>query len=600
MYSACKRATAVFQKLIMLLLIVGLALPGKVYSQVKVGCNQITPEMGFTVSSVIVKSRWMPKALQEKVEAMIGVGEPFDPLRVEAAMVFVRNELIKGEEKFVVQLVGSTSVLFITPDICDVSDDTHPRQAAIVIRPFYLRIDLYNVGDNILPVPRTGKPTFYSKVPKLLLAATPFLGLTNDRLYGTSATVETSTDLLHLPAALKSTKDAKRFKLMLDLNARKSITELFNALGASLKLDHPVYINKGIGWNIGVQYVRELQPLGKGDYSLSLTRFFAAVNGNLKHSLLNKYTAGVAVSILKNRFQITKDSVFKNWETGYEFHAISDGHIGKGFSRMGLWFNAGVPKNNSNAKAYQRLAWRWGYAVTLGKTHNTAEIEANCNLGYSWGVVPLYNQFYAGNTLSNFLYTPLKSVKFQTFPEGPVLRSLGEREGGFKTSPDIISGGNAYWNVNLSISIPVAKWSVPLIPDIVIDEETGSTARRKIKGQVNFAQSLIQMDLVDNQGLSEEAADAEAERIVNKDIRPAINYLADRANVYSIKPMLFFDVAQVNKRQVGNKLWGAAGAGLQLNIVNAKLEIGYMHTLFPQRDGSKGNFLFRFTVQDFY
>ena len=76
MCTAHKSVTAFFRKLIILFFLFCISLPGKVYCQVKVGCNQITPEMGFTVRSVIVKSRWMPKALQEKVEAMIGVGEP--------------------------------------------------------------------------------------------------------------------------------------------------------------------------------------------------------------------------------------------------------------------------------------------------------------------------------------------------------------------------------------------------------------------------------------------------------------------------------------------------------------------------------------------
>jgi hypothetical protein len=108
------------------------------------------------------------------------------------------------------------------------------------------------------------------------------------------------------------------------------------------------------------------------------------------------------------------------------------------------------------------------------------------------------------------------------------------------------------------------------------------------------------MDLVDNRGFSEEKAEAEAERIIEKDIRPAINYLADRANVYSIKPALFFDIAQMHKRVIGDKTWAAAGAGLQVNIVNARLDIGYIHTLFPKADASKGNLVLRFIVQDLF
>ncbi|MBK7432644.1 MAG: hypothetical protein IPI66_01310 [Chitinophagaceae bacterium] len=108
------------------------------------------------------------------------------------------------------------------------------------------------------------------------------------------------------------------------------------------------------------------------------------------------------------------------------------------------------------------------------------------------------------------------------------------------------------------------------------------------------------MDLVDRVGLSEEKADEEATRIVNKEIRPAINYIADRANVYSFKPLLFFDLAQVSAPNAGSRFWGAAGAGIQLNIVNARLDIGYIHTLFPATERRTGNIILRFTVQDVF
>ncbi len=594
-FRVCDRAW-----MVMVLLPVLVLFNKKADGQAKVGCNEITVDMGYTIRSVTIKGRWVPAALQRNIEAMVGVGQAFDPAKVATAQEMVRTEIIKGEELYVVRLIGSTSVLFITSDICDVSDETHPKQAGIVIKPFYLRIDLYNIGDNILPVPRTAKPTFYTKVPGLLLAAAPLFALTSDRQYGPSANLQTNTDLLHLPGALQSDKDSKKMNLFLQLGARKSISNLFNEWGAGLQLNHPVYTDTGTGWNIGFRYTSAIQPLGKSDYRFEHLKFLAGISGNGRSVFLNKYALGGAVSFMQNRFDVAPNARSTNRENRYQFHALGDGHAGHGFNRMGIWFNAGVPHSNSGLKSYQQLAGRLGYSVTLGQTHNNVDLEINGGLGYTWGTAPAYNQFYVGNERSGFLYSNLKSEQLQTFPGGPVIRSLGEQEGGFNTSSGLVSGGSSYWHLNLNFSVPIARWSSPLIPDIVIDEETGSTARRKIKGQVNFAKSLIQIDLVDNHGFSEEAADSAAERIIAKDIRPAINYLADRANVYSIKPVLYFDLAQLNKHGLENKLWGAAGAGLQLNIVNAKLDLGYMQTLFPFSDKSKGNFLLRFTVQDFY
>ncbi len=567
--------------------------------QERSNCGMITTGMGFTVRSVIVKGRWISDAVQREVERMAGIGEVFSSDNLSNAMTLVRSELIKGEERYVVQLVGATSVLLVTADVCDVSDSLHPKQAEIVIRPFYLRIDLYNTGDNILPVPRTARPTFYEHVPAALLATAPRLSLTNDRRFGAAAALQTSTDLLHLPNSMKSNRDSKRFNLLLGLNVRKSIDNAFYTMGAGLVFEHPVYHDTSIGWRLAVNYTGSRDPLGDGDNKTGTMKISGAIQGNLPSLILNKYAVGASAVFSNNEVNMAFLRV-KVKENSYVFNVIADGKIGTGFSRIGLWFGAGVPKINGTNTNYQRLAGRINYGIVLGRTHNNFDLETSVGLGINWGAVPVYNQFYSGNSFSNFLNMDLKSEQMQAFPAGPLLRSLGEKEGSFTTAPGLNNGGNRYWNLNLSLSFPVSGWARPLIPDIVIDEETGSTARRKIKGLVGFAKSFIQLDLTDNRGLTDEAAEKKADRIVNKDIRPAINYLADRANVYSIKPVLLFDLAQLAKRGYVDKMWIAGGAGIQLNIVTAKFDFGYMQTLAPSADRSKGNFVVRFTVQNFY
>jgi hypothetical protein len=104
----------VFRKLIMLLLLFCVTLISKVSGQSKVDCDQITAEMGFTLRSVIIKGRWVSKELQTKVEEAVGIGKPFDPSTLSRALELVRTELINEEEHFAIQLIGSTSVLFIS------------------------------------------------------------------------------------------------------------------------------------------------------------------------------------------------------------------------------------------------------------------------------------------------------------------------------------------------------------------------------------------------------------------------------------------------------------------------------------------------------
>ncbi len=235
------------------------------------------------------------------------------------------------------------------------------------------------------------------------------------------------------------------------------------------------------------------------------------------------------------------------------------------------------------------------------KTSYSLDVETILSSGYTWGTPPVYSEFFAGNTAAHFLYAPIHSADNSSFPEGPVIRSLGEKEGGLVSASNTLVGGTSYWGLNLNFSIPISKWAHPLIPDIVIQEDPHPiTIRGAIKGQVTTAKSFIANDLALNGGLSDDAADAAAEKIVNKDIKPTINYLADRANIYSIKPEIFFDLGQINKRNADNKIWTAAGAGLQINIVNARLEFGYIQTLLPKIDAGKGNFLVRFSVQNFF
>ncbi len=556
--------------------------------------------MNYTVSSVKITGRWVSKELQLKVEQIVGLGQLFDPGEISTAQELIRNEIIKGEEEFAIKLLGSTSVLYITSNVCPVSDSSGLKNVQVIIRPYYLRIDLYNIGNNILPIPRTAKPTFYKEVPALILATSPFVGIVNDRRFGTYGYLQTSTDLLHIPGIYKPSANVKKNLLNLDVNFRKSFTSSFYNIAGALKFIHPVSFDKGVGWNLGFVYAKSLQPLDIINYENGLANIFASVNGTGKIFFLDKYTISVGARFSQNKYSVL-NTKYQNPETGYDFNALGDGRLGNGLARLGVWFNAGVPKKDINLKPYQRVAGKLGYAVPLGRGHNNVDMETTAGFGYTWGAPPAYSAYFAGNATPDFLYTPLHSFPNMAFPGGPVIRSLGEKEGGLFAASNSVSGGTMYWGFNLNFSIPIAKWARPLIPDIVIQEEPRRiTMRSAIKGQVTTARSFIADDLALNGGLSDDAADSAADRIVNRDIKPTIDYLADRANIYSIKPIVFFDLGEINKRNTVDKIWSAAGAGLQINIVNSRLDIGYIQTLFPKSDASKGNFLLRFSVQNFY
>ncbi len=126
--------------------------------------------------------------------------------------------------------------------------------------------------------------------------------------------------------------------------------------------------------------------------------------------------------------------------------------------------------------------------------------------------------------------------------------------------------------------------------------------RRALKGQVGTAKSAILDDLVATGGYPDNAAtEAMADRIVDRDIRPALNYLADRANVYAVKPMWLVDIAGLSSRTLSQRAtWTAVGPGLQLTVVNARLQVGYLHTIFSGSNQAGGSFFVRLTIQNFF
>jgi hypothetical protein len=142
-------------------LIVSLAFSDKAHAQIPVPCNEITGKMGFTVRSVKIKGRWVPQKLQERVETIVGVGGRFSPTVVNPAIVEVRKALTEGENDLAQNDLsrGASSILYIIGDACDVSDDANPKQVEIIIRPYYVRVDLLNVGNNVLPIPHVNSPT---------------------------------------------------------------------------------------------------------------------------------------------------------------------------------------------------------------------------------------------------------------------------------------------------------------------------------------------------------------------------------------------------------------------------------------------------------
>lgn len=566
-------------------------------------CDSITKEMNYTVKSVTIAARWVSKELQAKVEQTIGVGQLFDPANVFLAMDLVKDEINKNEARFSVRLLGSIGVFYNTAArTCPGEADPERKEISIVIKPFYLRIDLYNIGNSTLPIPRTAKPTFYKNVPALMLATAPIVNFINDSRSGASFKIQTQTDLLHLGSIKRNNDSSFINQLNLGLDLQKSATEPFYDFNGALQFSHPVYTDKGLGWNIGVIYAERYQPLLENENKSSQLKVFGSISGNGNRSFFRKYLASAGVLFSKYNYKVLNNTMGQD-ETIYNINAVTDGRVANGFTRLGIWFNAAVPKNN-NALSYQRIAGRLGYAVPLGPGHNAVELETIASAGYTWKTPGPYNEFVAGNSSFNFLYTGMQSFNAVHFPEGPVIRSLGEKTGGIPVTTNTTFGGTSYWGLNFNISIPVRKWARALIPDVDVRINKNDTCpglQCKVRNAWRQSIASIAFDLAMNDPtLSDSAATQAATKQLEKDVAPPLRYIADRANIYSVKPLVLVDIGEIYNRKLSNQLWLATGIGLQINVVIARLDIGYMHTLAPGVGAGKGNFLVRMSFQNFY
>jgi hypothetical protein len=559
-------------------------------AQANLACNQITKDMNFSVRSVKIEGRWVPKSLQEKVEQIVGVGKQYSAKTTNDAREIIKTQLKQQQD---VELTnGKYVVSYIDSDTCDVSTEAHPNQVDIIFHPYYVQVNLINIGDNILPIPRVNTPTFSLGVPPAFLAANPIISISNDRSYGVSLNLKIKTNLLDLSPDPNPDSTNQKEALNSILDARRSLSQPFYNINIGLDYSRPDITGK-ITPIFAITYSNQFIPLGEGTNWRERIQIEGGIQQKLDRSLIKTYAVGGSVRFSENSYTPSSSNFIKNSETGLNIYAIGDSRIGDGFARFGVWADGGFPSQSSS---YQRLAAQGAYSTEIGTGHETVGLEVMAGSGYAWGNTPEYSRFFGGSSATDFLYEPLNSARVKAFPSGPMLRSFGEQQAGLRGTNGLVSGGNFYWNLNLKLAFPIAGWSQPLIPNIV--DENGKTLHSRIKGQFNGASNTLIEKFI-KEGDSEDEAIAKTRALFDNEITPTINYLTDRANIYSVKPILLLDVAQISSDILGSKIWAGIGGGLQLNVVNGRLETGYMQTITPA-DSSNGNFFLRFTFQDFF
>ncbi len=518
---------------------------------------------GYTIRSVRIEGRWVPP-----IALPIKPGDRFSNAKVQQAMEAVQ-EALRGEnrQQFELANLGAVGVLHITRCLM-----VEGREIDLIIQPRSLRVDLFEIGGNVLPIPRAPFATFYDAVPKPILDLHPLLGAYQDKEYGFAGT-----------ASLETTIAREKSQFQIAADGRKSFEHSFYDANALLDFStsNPGKFLEQLA--LDARYAGSEIPQAENTYSRQAGQIGLTARLRPRAGLIETLMLGGNYQFSENRFTDDERRESTN-EHKAEFRALVDGRAGDAFVRAAFWSEAAWPDRGSS---YGRIAALAAVEkeFLLGK-NQTIGVEAIAGGGRTWSA-PSYAKFYGGNSERNFLYDNLDSTALSRFPNGPMIRSFGEGQASGRNSDG--RGSTSYWHLNLNLSLPIPALSAPLIPDEEI--APGLSLKRLLKNKAGDSVAYYAVQL-ENEGFSPEEALAKAKAMYGE-VRPAIEFIADRANVYSLKPLLLFDMAGQDDR----RLQTAFGGGLQLTIVTAKMEVGYMETL---SGGDSGNFFARIIFQNIF
>ena len=120
-----------------------------------------------------------------------------------------------------------------------------------------------------------------------------------------------------------------------------------------------------------------------------------------------------------------------------------------------------------------------------------------------------------------------------------------------------------------------------------------------LKKQVNVTGPSMLTAVLKNEGMTDQQATEKAKSILDE-VKPAVNFIVDDANIYSVKPLLMIDSAGLKSDDGSSGIWIAGGLGIQVTVVTARFEGGYMRTLSGPICGDRGNCFFRLVFQNLF
>jgi hypothetical protein len=114
------------------------------------------------------------------------------------------------------------------------------------------------------------------------------------------------------------------------------------------------------------------------------------------------------------------------------------------------------------------------------------------------------------------------------------------------------------------------------------------------------AQSFLSESYINEDHLSAVEADKKAAKDIDE-IRPAVTYITESANVFALRPLLMFDLARLDDGSgTSSPMEISVGGGIQLMVVTARFEAGYMGAVRGSSAGNHGRFVFRLVFTNLF
>ena len=539
----------------------------------------------------------------ESIDTGLRPGDILTAESLSLAMQGIRDRVkgkIDGEADADIANRGRMQVFYISACLVAAPDN----RVDVFLQPWTVSFGLPVGLPSPLNTPRSDRPSLRSNVPGPLRSLNPEFGLGYDRALDVTARGAFSTSLgeLRNSAAAKPDQPRDSDVTISGTGVRSMKSENYLA---QVIVDYEKRFPKASLGRLGLtsNLIASRRPIGAESWLDNAMR-----NGiSYRTGARGNFLRGAGISAA-HRWSGNRTPALSTSEQAAEVRGAIDYRIGGGYGRTLLLGDVAYPEK---AASYSRFAVQSGYTTEIPflflccredgsrlSSAHTLGLDVQFTAGTSWGKLPGYAQFFGGNNDGRFVFDDSLDLQFvRPLANGPILRGYGVGQAQSALVARNARGGNGYWGINANVALPVPRWSRFLIPPD--PDEDGVTIGDRIEGAgLNSSQNLLAAFYRNEEGLGDAEADAKAKADMDT-VRPAVQYIARYAKIFSIRPLLMFDAAQL-RGDGPFRMFYSAGCGVQLTVVTARFELGYAWAVKRHPGDPVGNVILRMTFQNLF